>query len=438
MKRFCIFFMAALLVCMTALTALPAAAQTETIASLVVLGDSISTGYGLEGSLHSRASYSNLVASSLGLSLGNGYINLAVDGFTSAQILQRAKDNEATVAAADMIMMTNGGNDVMWKMLDIAMKSVGVTSLDVTQLAIALMFSDPAAIEAKLYAEENLNTISAALITYRTNLTATLQYLRRINPDVRVLVLTQYNPASGMSAFGVLDTYVEGVIGQLNAVMTEVVTAEGYELVDAHAAMVGRGVELSNIKSGDIHPNAAGHAAIAEVVKTHLGIADAEDTETEMTTTLPAVTTAAPDETTPVPDETTAPAQTTTAIPEETTTEPAVTTTEPIVTTTEPVVTTTEPVVTTTEPLVTTTPAATTTAAPVQTEPSAPETETATQTTSATSAVAPDPAQPPTDDGQAAGDTDATGAPVAVIVGASLIGVGVIALLAALLLRKRP
>jgi len=137
-----------------------------------------------------------------------------------------------------------------------------------------------------------------------------------------------------------LDSYAETVIGQMNATMKEVVTAAGYEIVDTHAVMVGQGAVMSNIMSADIHPNALGHAKMAEMVKTYLGIGVTE-------TTQPAETTAEPEDTTPVPDETTTKPAETTAEPEETSTAPAVTTTVPAVTTTLPEVTTAKPAETT-------------------------------------------------------------------------------------------
>lgn len=429
MKRFWKLLTVALLVCAMGLNALPAAAlSTEAVDSLVVLGDSISTGYGLTGDLYTRASYANLVASAMGVSAENGYTNYAVDGYTSAQILQKAKDNETTVAAADMIMMTNGGNDVMWKMLEIAMEAVGVTELDMTQMAIAMMMTDAATMNAKLYSEQNLATIAAAIENYRVNLTATMEYLHTVNPDARVLVLTQYNPASGLTSFGALYAYVETVIGQLNTSMTEVVTAAGYEIVDTHAVMEGQGATLSNIMSGDIHPNALGHAKMAEMVKSYLGLVEPVETEPEQTTT------AEPLETTPVPEETTTKPAVTTSEPEETSTEPAVTTAEPEETTTPGTSATTA---------VTTTPAATTTTAePVttagtsatETEPD-PETEPEAGITATTSETPSDTAgnteQPPAD------EDDKQAAPTAVIVGGALIGVGVIALIVAVCVRKK-
>ena len=62
-------------------------AEEEGVQSLVVFGDSISTGYGLDGELYTRASYANLVAEALELQVDAGYVNHAVDGYTSLKIL---------------------------------------------------------------------------------------------------------------------------------------------------------------------------------------------------------------------------------------------------------------------------------------------------------------------------------------------------------------
>lgn len=440
MKRFWKLLTVALLICAMGLTALPISAQNDAVDSLVVLGDSISTGYGLNGELYTRASYSNLVASALGLSAGNGYINYAVDGYTSAQILQKAKDNQATVTAADLIIMTNGGNDVLSKMLMIAMKAAGVDSLNLTQIAIALAQMTTEEASARLYSAENVNTIATALVNYKTNLTLLLEYLKTAAPDTRVLVLTQYNPLSGLTMFGMLDSYAETVIGQMNDIMNEVVTAAGYEIVDTHAVMVGQGAVMSNIMSADIHPNALGHAKMAEMVKNYLGLVEPAETEPEQTTTAePAETTAEPDETTPVPVETTAEQIATTAEPEETTTEPLVTTAEPAETTTAPAAaaTTTPGTSATTTPAVATTPAATTTADEPATTAgtSAPETE-PDPTTDTTATESEPPAVTSGNTEQPPAVEEKSAAP-AVIVGGALIGVGVIALIVAVCVRKK-
>ena len=64
---------------------LPAAASEKKYSSMLVLGDSISTGYGLEnytpgGSPYECRSYCNILAESLGLKGRDTYINRAVNG----------------------------------------------------------------------------------------------------------------------------------------------------------------------------------------------------------------------------------------------------------------------------------------------------------------------------------------------------------------------
>lgn len=301
------------------------------IKSMVVFGDSISTGYGLEGNIYTRSSYANLVAQALGVSQGNGYVNYAVDGYTSEDILRTAVEQIDAVKDADLILLTCGGNDFLRHAMEIAVSASGSTSDNLIQVAIALLTKDSISLRSDLYSEKNEAIIQEAMESYRKNMEKLVSYLKNTSPDARIIFLTQYNPLSGIPIGVILDQYTEDVIGRLNAIMTEVVTAGGCEIVDTHAIMTKRGVELSNILSSDIHPNAAGHAEMAQLVKAYLGI-DTQKEE-EMTTTLPSTAVSDPVETT-----------------EDVVTEPA-----PIVTTSEPPVTTTEPIVTTVQTTVTTT-----------------------------------------------------------------------------------
>ena len=367
----------------------------QAVRSLVVLGDSISTGYGLEGTIYTRASYANAVAAALGLSADKGYVNYAVDGYTSEDILALAKKKSSEVAGADLILLTCGGNDVLGKMLGIALSVTGSTTL--TQAAMAMMMS-PDVYAAKLYSAENLAVVSDALTQYRTNLTSLVSYLRKTAPKARIVFLTQYNPLSGVSFAPALDSYAEDVLGRLNTIMADVATAGNCETVDTHAVMVGKGLELSNIMISDIHPNAKGHAAIAEMVKTYLNIPESAETE-DTTVITTATTTKATTTKATTTKATTTKATTTKATTTKATTTKATTTAGPVVTTTSPIITTTvtttvtttkatttaAPVVTTTQPVMTTTlPSATTTTQATTTAVLEVNTETTTATTQST------------------------------------------------------
>jgi lysophospholipase L1-like esterase len=279
---------------------------------MVVFGDSISTGYGLEGDVSTRASYANLVAEALDLRQGNGYVNYAEDGYTSEDIYNTVQQQSAAVADADLILLTCGGNDILKHAISIAISVSGVNTTNLIQIAMTILQMPEEQVNAALHSEANEQIISNALNEYRTNMESLVTYLKATAPDARVIFLTQYNPLSGIPFGTVLDLYAEEVIGRLNTIMVEVAKAGGCEIVDTHAVMVKRGLELSNILASDIHPNAAGHAEMAKMVKTYLGI---PEQAVEQTTTLPTVTTTEPVMTTtlPVTEATTATTSVTTA-----------------------------------------------------------------------------------------------------------------------------
>ena len=282
------------------------------VQSMVVFGDSISTGYGLEGNVSTRASYANLVAEALDLRQGNGYVNYAVDGYTSKDIYNTVQRQSAAVAGADLILLTCGGNDILRHAISIAVSVSGAHTTNLVQIAMTILQMPEEQVNAALHSEANEQIISNALNEYRTNMESLVTYLKATAPDARVIFLTQYNPLSGIPFGTVLDLYAEEVIGRLNTIMVEVAKAGGCEIVDTHAVMVKRGLELSNILASDIHPNAAGHAEMAKMVKTYLGI---PEQAVEQTTTLPTVTTTEPVMTTtlPVTEATTATTSVTTA-----------------------------------------------------------------------------------------------------------------------------
>ena len=295
--------------------------------SMVVFGDSISTGYGLEGNVYTRASYANLVAKALGLSKGEGYVNYAVDGDTSSDIFRMVKQYPSAVKEADLIILTCGGNDILKHALTIAISTSGSTSTNLIQVALSLLSKPEEQVKADLYSEKNEAIIENALSVYQSNMTELVAHLRAQAPEARIIFLTQYNPLSGIPVGTVLDLYAENVIERLNNIMRETVLAGGCEIVDTHAVMAKRGMELSNIMASDIHPNAAGHAAMAEMVKAYLKIEEPE--VSEMTTTLPAMTTTVPNTVTTFGGETVTESATVTTQ----TTETTATTTAPAVTT---------------------------------------------------------------------------------------------------------
>ena len=209
---------------------------------MVVFGDSISTGYGLAGDIYTRESYANLVAQALEFAPGSEYVNYAVDGYTSEDILNAALRQTEVIKNADLILLTCGGNDILQHAINIAMSVSGSTSNNLMQIALAILMMEPNAVMKELQSESNEAIIREALDEYRANMKELVSHLRQNAPYARIVFLTQYNPLSGLPIGDMLDNYAENTIERLNTIMTEVVTAGNCEIVDTHAVMIGRGV----------------------------------------------------------------------------------------------------------------------------------------------------------------------------------------------------
>lgn len=98
--------------------------------------------------------------------------------------------------------------------------------------------------------------------------------------DARILLLAYYNPdvapiavATIVGADGVVACDPTDAAPGLNDRIACVADARGVELVDLYAAFLGREDELTRFGAGDVHPNEAGHAVIAETIAAAFGVA---------------------------------------------------------------------------------------------------------------------------------------------------------------------
>ena len=103
--------------------------ESEKTYSFLVLGDSISTGYGLPGYSDDKAnitSYANGLAEKF--SSPERYINKAVDGMTSSGLLEtiRSGNLDNDILNSEIIVVTIGGNDVLGMLRSTIMQAVGL------------------------------------------------------------------------------------------------------------------------------------------------------------------------------------------------------------------------------------------------------------------------------------------------------------------------
>ena len=180
--------------------------------SLLLLGDSITYGYGLEGDRDSCRSYGNQLREHLGIKREN-FTNAAVNGDTSADLLALLPTIDKEVKEADLIVVTIGGNDMLGIIWDAADAIGGVTG------DIYSKINDPV-YTAKFLEQITMDVISETIIDYSVNLAAIVSYIRANNPDARVLFLAQYDPASGIAELGALGKITSAALKLLNIPLT--------------------------------------------------------------------------------------------------------------------------------------------------------------------------------------------------------------------------
>ena len=245
----------------------------ETNYDYVLLGDSISTGYGLE--YHSY-SYSKQMGEAK-------TISYAVNGYTTGQVIELMKNSgvKTDIKNAKNIIITTGGNDLLQPVLAyVESKKQGEETMLQTLKRLA---SEKG---ADVVLGEVTKALSAPRTQAKTNIATIAATLTELNPNAKIVFQTLYNPFEvpesmvterGFSTkdFTMLMNYVKNNEKILNNAMKA--QAEEYENVlvaDVGAAFAGTGWLYTRVLDSDVHPTALGHALIAAVVMDTLGADD--------------------------------------------------------------------------------------------------------------------------------------------------------------------
>lgn len=234
---------------------------------LVVLGDSITSGYGLEGyvsgnNYSSEYSFANMLAMDFG-----GYENFAVDGRTSGELLSALDDADiaAALAGADTVVISIGGNDFLQPMLGAVRDSV----MSDPDLMSALQGGESSVSEDN-YMQIMTQMMSVMLDAVDSvdvsavgdNISGILDGISELNSECQVILLTVYDPFEGVQGMEMMDVAAREKLGELNSEITDAAAAHGAEVADVHSAFAGHALDYTNISSMDIHPNREGHGVI--------------------------------------------------------------------------------------------------------------------------------------------------------------------------------
>ena len=252
--------------------------------SYLVLGDSISTGLGLQDP--QEQSFACLVAKKLGLTL----VNKAVVSSTAEDTLHRLQRGglDDAIEAASLITITCGGNDMMNVLYDeIAARYNEKNQTEYTGSDVFRTFegrhSHLKALDLLPVAIGILPKLSE-LPQYKTQLEnyrqtvfgkdGIIAYLRAINPTAVISISTQYNPYQSVGGiYKIINTSVDRGARELNQVIWEGARDAGCIVSDVYSAFAKRkNVNLCNCDFSlsemnfDFHPNATGHTVIAQTV----------------------------------------------------------------------------------------------------------------------------------------------------------------------------
>lgn len=245
--------------------------------NLVVLGDSITTGYGLPGYVSSD-NYS--AKDSFGNRLGscyNNYTNFAVDGRTTAELLTALDSAEITakIQNADSVVVSIGGNDYLVPLFKALIEAVQKDE-ELTKL-FANNGSTASEADLKLLADKlgpvMTDAVNAVDIDKTfDNLNSIFSKIKKLNPNCEIVTLTVFNPFEGNKDMAFFDKTSETMLAKLNTKIYAAAGINSVKVIDVYTAFKGNAVKYTNISTMDVHPSKDGHGLIFDKLTEVLGI----------------------------------------------------------------------------------------------------------------------------------------------------------------------
>ncbi|MCD8372552.1 MAG: GDSL-type esterase/lipase family protein [Clostridia bacterium] len=243
----------------------------------LAIGDSITTGYGLKDG---QKGYATLFAESTHADL---IANLAIDGQRASELSAALEEDGAdygiyvnAIKSANIITISIGGNDLMSAFYAFVAEIIGdgytaenvysvlTNPLNNLPPILNILFKlNSADYSAEMIDSAIFNTAVTACIA---NVNAVASKIKKINPDVRILIANQYNPYRWITGFPNIVNLFETGVSYYNSLFKQSASAD-YNIVDIYSVFNASQNTLTNADlsafSLDFHPNAAGHAVIA-------------------------------------------------------------------------------------------------------------------------------------------------------------------------------
>ncbi len=260
------------------------------VEAMTVLGDSVATGYGLdgynqEGGNAEIPSYANLTAAYYGLTLGENYFNYAKDGATSADLLKMlsnelSEEEYDNIAKSDVIVISIGGNDI-FELLLTYMKGFLKLDQNATLKQVITKLSEMKDGELKDFEKKADNfykdkekDLREACKKTGENISSVCERLKQIAPKAQIYIQSVYNPVNELPQYKALSIVNENIVSRLiNSMNNEIFSVANKNkmyTINVFAELSGRKDSCTNISAFDVHPNQHGHAIIADALQVNI------------------------------------------------------------------------------------------------------------------------------------------------------------------------
>jgi len=242
----------------------------------VALGDSVPAFYGVDEEDGYVAQLSELLKAK---KIPNDFTNLAVSGLNTQTLLVQLSQEEQlnqtygdkvweAIKGADIITLNIGGNNILTPFIEMMindLKALKITDITKASPVVLMAFA------GKKLTEKQISSLMKGVTQFNEDFPEIIEILHKAAPNAEIYVNTVYNPIPSM--LGIYEAS-EILIPLINDYIIENAEELGYTVVDIYSVFKESTDIITNfsIVSGsvDIHPNAAGHALIAEAVNAEM------------------------------------------------------------------------------------------------------------------------------------------------------------------------
>lgn len=236
---------------------------------LLVLGDSISTGYGLPGYVggeenHDILSFGNLLSEFLGYSGAGGYKNMAIDGQTTEGLLWSITKSPEDIEGYDYITLSIGGNDLIDSLLPAVISAI-------SELSGGSYRESEIKERLQLFKDKLGDSIQEVMIQAGENIDEILKLVREKNPNAFIAIQTVYNPFDILNEKGYLSfinsLLISPVISEMNETIIKTAKKQKVYVIDTAREFENSPAKYTNIQNADIHPSVQGHMKIYQLMQ---------------------------------------------------------------------------------------------------------------------------------------------------------------------------